>query len=284
MDYEALFDGIGLEKDGRESFWQLHSRKDDPSFSASVTEGFRAYEEGDPAFGKFLNDFSAQENMPVEVLTLYFYLLKAAETYNIYTNKGIDPEVFNTTLRAVSSYCAMNRRKTGIYGIPQQIYRRWLRKYLDCKIYQLGTLHYELISSAYDLKIGNVTVSKGDLVLSVHIPGKTLDAVSCERSYAVARMFFKKYYKMKSPVFFCFSWLMQPWLTEVLPPNSRIVQFQRNYLIIDFVDDPEDMLLWVFPEHFANIEDYPEDTSLRRYTKDRMRQGGILGYGVGVRL
>ena len=66
--------------------------------------------------------------------------------------------------------------------------------------------------------------------------------------------------------------------------DSRIVRFQSKYKIIDFVDDPGDMLIWVFPKRFENIEDYPEDNTLRRLTKERMRRGGILGYGVGVRL
>ena len=284
MDFEALFDGIGLEKEGRDSFWQLHQRREDPVFAATVARGFRIYEEGDPAFGAFLEDISAQENIPAEVLNLYFYLLKAMDTYRVYMDKGIALEVFNATLGDIAINSAMNRAQTGIYGIPQKIYRRWLRRFFECRIYQLGCLRYELIPSVYDAQIGDVTVSKGDTVLSVHIPGGKFDESACEASYEAARKFFRKHYGMETPVFFCLSWLVQPWLSEVLPPDSRIVRFQSKYRIIDFVDDPGDMLIWIFPKRFENIEDYPEDNTLRRCTKDRMRQGGILGYGVGIRL
>jgi len=284
MEFEALFEGIGLEQEGRDSFRQLHARRAQPEFAASIKEGFRSYEEGDPAFGAFLESFSARERIPAEVLNLYFYLLKAMDTYHAYMEKGIPVEVFNATLGDIAVNSAMNRARTGIYGIPQKIYRRWLRRFFACRIYQLGCLRYELISSPYDTRLGDIAVSKGDPVLSVHIPGRDFDEASLEASYAAAREFFRKHYGMETPVFFCLSWLVQPWLPEVLPPDSRIVRFQSKFKIIDFVDDPGDMLLWVFPRRFDNIEDYPEDNTLRRLTKERMRQGGILGYGVGVRL
>lgn len=284
MDFEKLFDGIGLEKEGRDHFWQLYARREEPEFSSAITEGFRIFEEGDPAFGSYLEGYAAREQLPAEVLNLYFYLLKAENTYKIYMEKGIDPEVFNTTFGDLAIYCKMNREQLGVYGIPQRIYRRWLRRYFECRIYQLGPLRYELIPSAYDVKIGDVTVTKGDTVLSVHIPGGNFNEAACEASYEAAREFFRKHYGMEKPAFFCLSWLVQPWLAEVLPPESRIVQFQRKYQIIDFVDDPGDMLIWVFPQRFQNIEDYPEDNSLRKATKERMRQGKIIGYGVGIRL
>ena len=85
-------------------------------------------------------------------------------------------------------------------------------------------------------------------------------------------------------MFFCLSWLVQPWLAEVLPADSRIVRFQKGYQIIDIVEDPGDMLIWFFSRRFDNIEDYPEDNTLRRLTKERLRRGDTLGYGVGVKL
>ncbi len=284
MDFETLFDGIGLEQEGRDSFRQLHARREEPEFAASMAEGFRIYEEGDPAFGTFLESFSAREQLPAEVLNLYFYLLKAMDTYAVYKEKGIRQEIFNDTFRDLAINSAMNRAANGVYGIPQKIYRRWLRRYFECRLYQIGNLRYELVPSPYDARIGELSVTKGDRVLSVHIPGGNLEESRCEASYAAAREFFRKYYGMDTPVFFCLSWLLQPWLSQVLPPDSRIVRFQSKYKIIDFVDDPGDMLIWVFPKRFENIEDYPEDNTLRRLTKERMRRGGILGYGVGVRL
>ena len=89
---------------------------------------------------------------------------------------------------------------------------------------------------------------------------------------------------METPVFYCASWLLQPWLPDALPETSRIVKFQSKYQILDFVDDPEDVTLWVFPQKCENIEDYPEDTSVRRAVKNRLRRGEVIGYGAGVRL
>ncbi len=285
MDFEQIFDGIGLEQEGRESFWKLHARRDEPDFAAAIAEGFRIFEEGDPAFGSFLEGFATREQLPAEVLNLYFYLLKAAKTYGVYTEKGIDPEVFNNTLGDIAIYCKMNREQLGVYGIPQRIYRRWLRRYFECRIYQLGHLRFELIPCTYEAVIGDLSVSKGNRVLSVHIPGgKPLEEDACESAYAQARVFFRKHYAMETPVFYCASWLLQPWLPDALPETSRIVKFQSKYQILDFVDDPEDVTLWVFPQKCENIEDYPEDTIVRRTVKNRLRRGEVIGYGAGVRL
>jgi len=284
MDFEHLFDLIGLAREGRALFAQFHARREELDFANSIAAGFEAYHEGDPAFGSFLEAFSAQEHYPAEVLNLYFYLLLAERTFEAYTRRGIDPEVFGATLGDISIYCALNKKENGVYGIPQRIYRRWLRRYFECRIYQLGRLRFELAPSIYDTQIEDVSVSKGDTILSVHIPGGDLSDALCEDSYTAARAFFKKHYGMERPVFFCYSWLIQPWLAEVLPRDSRIVRFQSHYKVIDFVDDPGDMLLWVFPKNCENSEDYPEETALRRLTKERVRRGDIIGYGSGVRL
>jgi len=285
MDFERLFDSIGLEPIGKENFFELHTRCTEEDFDAAVAQAFVEYEKGDAEFDEYITAFAEREEISVEVLNLYLYIRLVEKTLEEYRARGIDEEILYATLKDIPEKCLENFNKTGIYGIPQKIYRRWFRRYIGCEIFRLGRLQFQIVNSIYDTEMDNISVSKGDTVLSVHIPaGGRLNEEDCEASYSLAREFFKKHFDMETPVFFCYSWLLQPWLSEVLPEESLIIRFQSKYKIIDFVNDPGDMLLWVFPQSCENIKDYPEDTTLRRATKERLIRGDIIGYGSGMRL
>ncbi len=285
MDFEKLFDGMELSSDGRKSFYELYARRNEPEFSASVAEAFEVYEKGDVEFGEYIAAFATKQNVPAAVLTLYIYMLMCEKSISFYNEKGIDVNIFYATMRDVTEQCECNLKNDGVYGIPQVIYRRWFRRYIGCEIFRLGRFNFQVSESIYDTEIEGIVVKKGDPCISVHIPGGSgLAEDVCEESYALAREFFKKYFGMETPIFFCYSWLIQPWLAEELSGDSSIVKFQSKYKIIDFVDDPGDMLRWVFPETCENPEDYPEDTSVRRAAKARIIRGDIIGYGSGVRV
>ena len=285
MDFERLFDSIGLEPIGKDNFFTLHARCSEDRFGTFVIRALIEYEKGDTEFGDCITEFAEREEISVEVLNLYLYIRLVEKTLEEYHTRGMDEEILYATLKDIPEKCLENFNKTGIYGIPQNIYRRWFRRYFGCEIFRLGRLQFQIVDSIYDVEADNITVSKGDTVLSVHIPaGGRLNEEDCEASYSLAREFFKKHFDMETPVFFCYSWLLQPWLSEALPEESLIIRFQSKYKIIDFVNDPGDMLLWVFPQLCEKIEDYPEDTTLRRATKERLIRGDIIGYGSGVRL
>ncbi len=285
MDFEKLFDGMELADVGRKSFYELDSRRVNPGFEQAITEAYEEYEKGDAQFGEYIAVFAEREKVAVEELNLYLYLLMCEKSLEVCREKGIDSGIFYDTIRDFSMKCRESLEKNGVYGIPQRIYRRWFRRYLGREIFRLGRLQFQIAGSIYDTEIDGIKISKGDKVLSVHIPGgEKLCEEACESSYERAREFFKKHFDMQTPVFFCYSWLVQPWLAEVLPESSLIVRFQSKYKIIDFVNDPGDMLLWVFPEKCENPQDYPENTALQKATKKRLLRGEIIGYGSGVRL
>ena len=285
MDFDKLFAGIGLADIGIKSFYELHMRSSDNAFAESFTRACEVFDGGDIPFGEYIAEFAERENVPVEVLNLYIYMRMCERSVAIYEEKGIDIEIFYATMKEVVERCWLNFDETGIYGIPQEIYRRWFRRYIGCTIFRLGRLNFDIAKSIYDTEIEGIKVCKDDPCISVHIPGGSrLDEDECEAAYDQARWFFKKYFNMNPPVFFCYSWLIQPWLAEVLPEQSLISRFQGRYKIIDFVDDPGDVLRWVFPERCENPKDYPENTTIQRAVKERILRGDIIGYGSGVRL
>lgn len=284
MNYTELFDGLGLKDDGRRAFEKIDSQMSDLQFSAAFNNSLIAFGAGDKEFGEYIEGFATRENLTVEELTFYVYMRLAMRAIDTYIEKEIDVNIFFATMKTdVIPSCEAYYNKYGVYGISKKA-RRWLGYPLDCKIFNLGILRFQIAPSRYDCKIGEYEIKKGEPCISVHIPKGNLDEDECEASYALARDFFARYFNMTPPIFFCYSWIMQPWLLDVVPEVSRIYRFQIKYENIDFVEDLDDVLRWVFPKICENVEDYPEETIIQRATKERLRRGEIIGYGSGVRL
>jgi len=285
MDYVKLFDMIGLREEGREHFAKLHARTADPLFCDALDEAIREYDKGDDEFTVYLNDFAKRENVSPEVMNLYIYIRLSERTLNAYHKRGIDDAIFYDTMREIEIDCRSCSERHGIYGITQPVYRRWLRNHLGNRIYRFGRLQFELIESPYSTTIGEVAVEKGDTLLSAHIPSyEKLDPAEAEKSYDRAREFFTKYYGLEKCVFYCDSWLLHPWIGKDMPETSNIVKFQSRYKTLEVVEDPMVVIRHVFSKVCDDVNDYPEDTSLRRALKRRLIEKLPLGSGIGVRL
>jgi len=290
MTYNAFFDKIGLAQEGRESFFALQEREGRKPFSKMVEISFREYEKGDAEFSEILNVFAEREKINVATLILYLYLKKSLETYMVLADKGVDEDILAATYAEFATVAAAHKEKTGIYGIPQGILRRWLRRYVNGTIFRIGRLNFDIAESDRDYEIGGYVLKKGEPCISVHIPkGGRLCEDVCEQSYADARDVFEKCFSMKPCFFVCYSWLLSPWLADVLPEDSLIVRFQKKYKIVSFDKSPGDMLTHIYPVTYAEVatkpvDEYSEDTMLRKKTKERMKQGKMIGYGTGIRL
>ncbi len=284
MNYNELFDRLGLGADAEAMFKSIDAKTSKPEFSYALQKSFIAFGAGDAEFGEYMAHFAESFGITPEELTFYVYMRLAMRAVDEYAERAIETDIFFNTMKSdfiptVNAYF----KKRGKYGIASAA-RRWIGYPLALKIFNLGILRFQIAPSRYDVKIGEVEIKKGEPCISVHIKKGNFDEAECEAAYAVAREFFAKHFDMMTPVFFCYSWLMQPWLLDVLPKDSKIAKFQRKYRNIDFVEDPGDVLRWVFPTVCENPADYPEDTTVQRATKARILSGEIIGYGAGVRL
>ena len=176
--------------------------------------------------------------------------------------------------------------RRGIYGIDQNVYRRWQRYALDGTLFRLGRLEFQLVDIDYDIDVEGLRVPAGTTVLSVHIPRYLpLDEGACEKSYTWAREFFREIYGMEKCVFICGSWLLHPWMQEVLPESSAIIRFQKKFKLYWVEQNVAAAVGWIFPNcKDKDISQYPTDTSLRRAAVQRIREGGTIGVAHGVRL
>jgi hypothetical protein len=96
-----------------------------------------------------------------------------------------------------------------------------------------------------------------------------------------ARAFLAAYFPAweNAPVI-CESWLLSPALAGLLPPDSRILRFQRAFdLTPGSGDEREAVLQWVFrltpsQQQGVSLDALPEDTALRRSMKRYLLSGG----------
>ena len=112
-------------------------------------------------------------------------------------------------------------------------------------------------------------LSPGDAVLSVHIPRKAkIDPATCRENYIAAVKFFRTYYpEHKFRAFYCRSWLMDPYLKELLPAGANIPSFQSFFTRFPVRSTGREVFSFVHPQPFESFEELPEGTSLERQIK-----------------
>lgn len=280
MDFEKLFERIGLCQPGRESFFRLRRQ-----FSGEeLAQARAAFLQSDEAFGKWLAENKGESS--ARELTMALYLLWSEEVYAEQRQKGMPQEVFFDSMVSMAEACRYCQEATGVYGIEQKLYRPWFRIFLlEKRLFRFGRLEFELTTSKHTLEIQGKTICRGQPCLYVHIPRYApLEEEACNQAYQRAREFFREYFSMEEPVFFCRSWLLHPWLGEDLGARSRIVRFAKEFTLVEEKQDPWAAGFWIFDRRCQDPRDYPEDTLLRKKAKQRMVENLPIGVATGVRL
>lgn len=121
-------------------------------------------------------------------------------------------------------------------------------------------------------------------VLDVHIPaGEKMDYAACIDSFRQANEFYPRYFpEQKYCGFTCASWLLDPNLQNILPADSNIVRFQKEFYLIPVLSNEGQTFERVFnctPEERSIA---PAKTSLQRailqYLSDGNNVHGSYGF------
>jgi len=117
-----------------------------------------------------------------------------------------------------------------------------------------------------------------DTVLDMHIPPR--DAFTVETCRASLRQAFD-FFAQQSPektirAGFCHTWFFTHPLQELLPPESHIVQFQREFYLYPHPGGPGFLWEYAFGEKYRDLATAPGDTRLRRAVLDWLGQGQEL--------
>lgn len=121
----------------------------------------------------------------------------------------------------------------------------------------------------------DLILQKGDTVLDLHIPRKDpLTVETCRDSFQQAVEFFPRIYPDRPfKALYCHTWFFTIQLQTMLQPESKIVQFQREFYLYPYPGSVGYLWSFVFGE--KNFDPYtaPRDTTLRRAVLDWMDQG-----------
>ncbi|MEK7396552.1 MAG: acyltransferase domain-containing protein [Candidatus Poribacteria bacterium] len=127
-------------------------------------------------------------------------------------------------------------------------------------------------------------LSPGDPILEVHIPtGSRMDFGDCGDSFHQAIDFFPRYFPDRPfRAFCCGSWLLNTQFQGMLPSDSNIVRFQREFYLFPILSGSRSGLDRIFRNGVKDITKAPRDTTLRRVVLDHLQAGGYLRGGGGL--
>lgn len=185
-----------------------------------------------------------------------------------YQKLGIPHEIFAATMACFSRFVAEHKVSYGRYGFDRGF---WSVRQIACKIFRIGELEYELFTH------------EGMKAVSIHIPSDAkLDLPLLRASWEQAKALIGATFPdFRDVPYICESWLLSPDLIALLPEDSRILAFQRNFRIEKAFPD-ESFREWVFKNRDIANTDLTEHTSLQRNLKAFVLAGNTFRNGEGV--
>lgn len=220
-------------------------------------------------------------NLNNGLVILRLYLAWTLDTKTRYDALGIPESVFWDSMKDITIWTEDYWNKHGIPGFAEW---EWVLNTLRMKVFRIGRLQFEPSSLKETVLCGDCVYPAGTPVLEVHIPaGEPLDAAAVAESLQNAPAFFQTYFHREFSLFHCHSWLLSPQLKNLLPEQSRILQFQNLFTVYN--EDQErqaEERVFGYLSNDANL--YPENTTLQRSLKDALLDGKTVGMGLGIRV
>ena len=200
----------------------------------------------------------------------------------LYEEKDLDMQIYRDCVLDLK--WKLNECKE-VRGICGSFVALWFSGFFNLERFALGRLQFELTKARADYQKDGVTLKKGEsIVINVHIPrtGTPMDKESCDRSYAMAREFFKNA-TGNDYVFVCHSWLLFPQNKEILPSHTNVYRFMSEYDIVDWGYNEGNDLWRLFDTQEMNPDRLPTNGSLRRAYVEHLKKGKRVGWGYGVK-
>ena len=204
----------------------------------------------------------------------------------LYDEKGISEKIYHDSmldLRYKLEECKLVKNIIGSFVA------RWFPGFFDMTRFALGRLQFEMSTyQGKDYEKNGKKLVKGDRVINVHIPRSDtpITKEATDDAYAQAAAFFIHEVTNKQVVFVCHSWLLFSDTLEVFPKHTNTYRFIHEYDVVwnsyDKEGEYNDAWRLFDMDYTGNIEDYPENTSMRRVYKQYLLDGGRTGKGFGI--
>lgn len=218
--------------------------------------------------------------------SLLIFMCLSKHLKELYDEKGISEEIYHNSmldLRYKLEECKLVKNVIGSFVAW------WFPGFFDMTRFALGRLQFELCDfSGEDYTKNGKTLKKGDRVIGVHIPRSEapITKEATDDAYARAIEFFKNDITNNPIAFVCHSWLLYKATLEVFPKHTNTYRFIHEFDVTWETHDKEgeynDAWRLFDMDYTGKIEDYPENTSMRRAYKEYLLNGGRTGEGYGI--
>lgn len=221
-------------------------------------------------------------------LNFVFLLSLTEELYEMHHLMGLGDTVYYATmgdLRYKLLECMECEH------VPGTFVAGWFDGFFRMERFAYGRFQFEIChvdldgKESYTMKSGRV-VHPGDKYVNMHIPssGQPLTDEVRFASYKEAYKHVKGLFPDGKVLFGCGSWLLFPKHKEFLPPELNILKFFGDFEIVrggerdHFGDD------WRVFGHYTELplEEWPEDTKLRKAYHQWLMAGNKTGSGFGL--
>lgn len=285
-------------------FKDFEYKKEDASFLLSEYDKIRNNGSANALFNKIIADYeksikidyyndvlvkaqNAGKNVGVHPYTsgLLIFACLSKHLKELYNQKGISEEIYHNSmldLRYKLEECKLVKNIIGSFVAW------WFPGFFDMTRFALGRLQFELTPyNGEDFEKNGKKITKGDTVIGVHIPRSEtpITKEATDDAYNQAREFFKNDIKNEI-AFVCHSWLLFTDTLEVFPKHSNTYRFIHEFDVTwnsyDKEGEYNDAWRLFDMDYTGNIEDYPENTSMRRAYKEYLKNGGRTGEGFGI--
>ena len=222
--------------------------------------------EANNAFSK-LNDLLCKDD-PKGYKIFYCYLLAISESKKEYEKLGIDESIFFNTMKAFSRFLNESKEMYHEYRFDRSW---WTYRQTSLRLFGFGEFEFEIVIEQPNL-------------ISVHIPtGSSLDVKELFKEKKQFEKLMKKMYpNLLIEGYVMSSWLLSPQIKEILPKESKIYQFAKQFDIVNTYQE-NDILRWVYhiPNEDVDYSSLEEKTMIQRFIKIKLlNKEPILG-GVG---
>ena len=215
--------------------------------------------------------------------SLLLFLCMSKTLLERYREKELDESIYYRSMADLGYKLEECRL---VYGINGSFVASWFAGFFNMTRFGLGRLQFEIRQTTEDFVVGGSTVPAGSNAINVHIPrtGTKLDHGDVLDAYDQAAAFFRDAFAEGQCVFFCKSWLLDPWNLTVLKPDSNLARFCGDFKIVKSGVYEDYQELWRLFDclYTGDAKKLPQDSSLRRAYADRVSRGEPIGWGLGM--
>lgn len=215
---------------------------------------------------------------------LLIFILFSKHLRELYKQRGIADKIWFDSMCDLKWKLWECKAVKGSWG---SFVAGWFPRFFNLTRFALGRLQFETCYAGDDCTVNGKEVRKGMKALAIHIP-RTMTPLTRESrldSYRKAIEFYADEFEGKPILFACHSWLLSEEMPLILRDGSNIKSFCEDFVIVKYekakVGEYHDAWRLFDMEYTGNIDDFPGNSSLRHDYKEYLKNGGVMGCGMG---